>query len=338
MRRLRYAALAVTLLATTALTACGGSDETTKTADGSTELRYQGAAGTVHPAELAENLGYLPGLKLKWVGNTISGPQDIQSAASGQTDFGGAFNGAVIKLIARKSPIEAVISYYGSDKDTYMGFFKLKESPIKGPRDLIGKKIGVNTLGAHAEAVIREYLKRGGLNEDEIKKVELVVVPPVNVEQSLRQKQIDVAQLGGILRDKAEARGGVEVLFKDTDLFGEFDAGSIVLRKDFISKHPAEAKTFVTGVGKALDWARTTPRDQVITKLKEIVSARGRNEDLQTIGFFKGYGVSAPGGVIADKNFQIWIDWLTKAGEIEPGVKAADLYSNEFNAAAGATK
>jgi len=53
-----------------------------------------------HPAELAADLGYLQDLKLDWVGNTISGPQDIQSAATRQTDFGGAFNGAVVKLVA----------------------------------------------------------------------------------------------------------------------------------------------------------------------------------------------------------------------------------------------
>ncbi|GAA3224110.1 ABC transporter substrate-binding protein [Actinocorallia longicatena] len=333
MPSIKHGLIALTLLATAALSACGGSD-TKKTADGSTELRYQGNVGTVHPAELAENLGYLPGLKLKWVGNTISGPQDIQAAATGQTDFGGAFNGAVIKLVAAKSPIEAVVSYYGSDKDTYLGFYVLDKSPIKSAKDLIGKKIGVNTLGAHAEAVIKEYLKRGGLTPDEIKKVELIVVPPVNTEQSLRQNQIDVAQLGGILRDKAEERGGVRPLFKDIDLLGEFNAGTIVLRKDFISKHPAEAKTFTTGIGKALDWARTTPRDQVIAKFKDIITKRGRNEDLATIAFFKGYGVSSPGGAIADKELQTWIDWLTREGEIKSGLKPSDIYTNEFNAGA----
>ncbi|WP_234376931.1 hypothetical protein [Streptomyces sp. TP-A0356] len=43
-------------------------------------LRYQGWAGQVTLPELAEDLGYLEDVKLKWVGNTISGPQDIQSA------------------------------------------------------------------------------------------------------------------------------------------------------------------------------------------------------------------------------------------------------------------
>ncbi len=60
--------------------------------------------------ELAEDLGYLAPLKLKWVGNTISGPQDIQTVVTGDTDIGGAFYGAILKLIAAKAPIKAVVA------------------------------------------------------------------------------------------------------------------------------------------------------------------------------------------------------------------------------------
>src|SRR5580704_12976296 len=80
-----------------------------------TEIRYQGWAGQVTFVELADDLGYLAPLKLKWVGNTISGPQDIQTVVTGDVDIGGAFYGAIIKLIVAKAPIKAVVGYYGSD-------------------------------------------------------------------------------------------------------------------------------------------------------------------------------------------------------------------------------
>lgn len=172
-------------------------------------LRYQGSPGQVTFPELAEDLGYLDPIKLEWVGNTTSGPQDIQTAATGEIHFGGAFNGAIIKLKASGAPIKAVISYYGSDEDTFSGFYTLEDSPIKEARDLIGKKVGMNTLGAHHEFVLKEYLRQNGLTEEEIKKVTIVVIPPVNAEQALRSKQIDVAVLGGMLRDRALERGFV---------------------------------------------------------------------------------------------------------------------------------
>ncbi len=68
--------------------------------------------------ELAEDLGYLAPIRLKWVGNTYSGPQDIQAAVTGDTDFGGAFNAAIEKLVAAGAPIKAVIGNSGCDKDS----------------------------------------------------------------------------------------------------------------------------------------------------------------------------------------------------------------------------
>src|SRR6202012_3892615 len=129
-----------------------------------TEIRYQGWAGQVTFVELADDLGYLAPLKLKWVGNTISGPQDIQTVVTGDTDIGGAFYGAIIKLIAARAPVKAVIGYYGSDAETYYGYYVKEDSPIRTAHDLIGKKVAVNTLGAHLEFVLREYLARNGLS------------------------------------------------------------------------------------------------------------------------------------------------------------------------------
>ncbi|NUJ99636.1 ABC transporter substrate-binding protein [Streptomyces lunaelactis] len=307
-------------------TAAGSSSRNTD------KLRYQGSSGAVTPPELAADLGYLGDLKLDWVGNTISGPQDIQSAASGQTDFGGAFNGAVVKLAARKAPIKAVISYYGSDKYAYSGFYVAENSAIRSPRDLIGKKAGMNTLGAHAEAMLDIYLKKNGLSRAEAERVERIVVPPVNTEQSLRQRQIDVAVLGGILRDKALETGGVRKLFSDFDLRGAFSAGTYILTDRFIKQNPETVRTFVTGVGKALDWSRTTSREEVVARMTEIVAKRKRSESADALKYWRSYGVSAPGGRIAETELSVWADWLTERGDVKSGqVHVEDLYTNEYN-------
>ena len=75
------------------------------------------------------DLGYLGDVKLKWIGNTISGPQDIQAATTGDTDFGGAFNGAIVKLKVSKAPITAVVSYYGSALPNLLGLAPDVTSP-----------------------------------------------------------------------------------------------------------------------------------------------------------------------------------------------------------------
>ncbi|MFE4633178.1 ABC transporter substrate-binding protein [Streptomyces sp. NPDC056773] len=296
-------------------------------------LKYQGNVGAVSLPELAADLGFLGDVTLDWVGNTISGPQDIQSAATGQTHFGGAFNGAIVKLASSKAQIKAVTSYYGSDQDTYLGYYVLEDSPIRSPRDLIGKKVGMNTLGAHAQALLDIYLERNGVPKADAAKVESLVVPPVNTEQALRQKQIEVGVLSGVLRDKALATGGIRPLFKDFELLGAFSAGSYVMTQKFIKENPDTVRTFTTGVAKAIDWSRATPREEVIARMTEIVKKRGRNEDTSTLQYWRSYGVAEQGGRIADKEFQLWIDWLGERGEVKKGqLKASDLYTNEFNA------
>ncbi|PWU43586.1 ABC transporter substrate-binding protein [Micromonospora globispora] len=328
LRRTVAAAVALLALATSA--ACG----TDAAAGGrqTTELRYQGSVGQVTLPELAADLGYLGDVKLKWIGNVTGGPQDIQATATGQSDFGGAFNGAIVKLAAANAPITAVVSYYGSDAQTFQGYYVLNDSPIRSPRDLIGKKVGMNTLGAHAEAVLKTWLVKGGLSAAEIAKVELVALPPVNIEQSLRQQQIDVAVLGGVIRDKAVANGGIRTVFTDYELLGAFSGGSYVFRDDFIKRNPQTVKAFVTGVGKAIEWARTQPRETVVGRLESIIAKRGRNEDPSLVRYWKSTGVAGKGGVISDREFATWIDWLADAGELKGGKpKPSDLYTNEFN-------
>ncbi|MFI6847294.1 ABC transporter substrate-binding protein [Kitasatospora sp. NBC_00085] len=330
-RFLALAAVAAAAAACGRARAAGSGAETKK-------LRYQGWVGQVTLPELAEDLGYFGDVKLEWVGNTISGPQDIQSAATGQTDFGGAFNGAVVKLIAAGAPVKAAISYYGVDAASFNGYYVLEDSPIRSARDLIGKKVGMNTLGAHVEAVLDTYLQRNGFAAPELRRVERVVVPPVNTEQSLRQRQIEVASLGGVLRDKALAAGGIRPLFSDFDLLGAFSAGTYVLTDKFLRQNPSTSKVFVTGVAQAIEWARTTPREEVIARSADIIRRRGRNEDVAALQYWKSFGVAEPGGRITDRTFQLWIDWLTAHGDIKAGqVKAADLYTNRFNGYPAAT-
>lgn len=297
-----------------------------------TEIRYQGWTGQVLYPELAEDLGYLAPLKLKWVGNTISGPQDIQTVVTGDIDFGGAFYGATLKLIAAKAPIKAVVGYYGSDDNTWQGFFVKEDSPIRTARDLIGKKVAVNTLGAHLEFVLREYLQRAGLTPDEAKQVTLVVVPPVNGEQALRQGQVEVTTLAGVLRDKALERGGLRKLFSDKDLFGNFTGGAYVLRDKYIQDHPNTTRKFVEATARAIEWARSTPPEEVRARFEKIIAARGRNEDASSIRYWKSTGVAGKGGLIRDGELQVWIDWLVKDGAFKPGqITARDVYTNAFN-------
>ncbi len=296
------------------------------------ELRYQGNNGTVTPAELADDLGYLAPLRLHFVGSTVSGPASIQAVVTGDTDFGGAFNGAVIKLVLANAAIVSVIGYYGVDDKRWSGFYVLNESPIKTARDLLDRKVAMNTLGAHSEFMVKEFLLRGKLTNEQARQVMLVAIPPVNAEQVLRQRQVDMATLGDIYRDRAVEKGGIRALFSDHELFGEFTAGSYVMKKAFIRDNSKTARKFVEGVGRAIEWSRTTPREEVVARMTAIIGKRNRNENAAVIKYWKSYGVVGSYGRLTDRDFQLWIDWMVRDGSLKPGqLEPRALYTNELN-------
>lgn len=300
-------------------------------------LRYEGTTGVVSMPELAEDLGLLAPLKLEYTGtNLTGGPHSIQSVVSGDLDFGSSFNGAIIKLVAAKAPLRAVLAGYGTDELTFGGFYTLDSSPIRGPRDLIGKKVAMNTLGAHSEFVLKEYLVRGGLTPEEIKQVTMLVLPPSNAEQALRNGQVDLASISTMLRDKASVRGPLRMLFSDYQMYGAFNAGSFVMSKKFLTQNPKTARKFVQATGAAIAWTHTHPRAEVVARMEQIIVRRKRNETAESAHFWKSTGTRDEHGLIAEEDYQLWIDWLVKEGQLKPGqITPRAVYTNEYNAEPG---
>ncbi|MFT4393655.1 ABC transporter substrate-binding protein [Gordonia lacunae] len=318
------------------LTGCGGGGGAV-TDDGKVVVRYQGSPSQVRWYELADSLGYFDKVSLKWVGDTTSGPQDIQSVATGEIEVGGAFNGSVAKLQDAGAPIVSVISDVGSDGDTFHGYYSLEGSGIRTARDLIGKKVGINTLGAYHEYAIIEWLHRQGLTANEIKSVQLTVVPPINTEQALRSGQIDAGNLGTIFKDVALKSGGLHEIFRDTSLIGDLAISTTVFRRDFVEKNKEAVEDFVQGYARALRWAQLHPREEVVAKFVEIIEGRGRNENTDFVKQWKSAGVPTPGGVIDPKEFTVWIDEAIRLGELKPGIDPNTLFTNEYNPYANGT-
>ncbi|MFS0871032.1 ABC transporter substrate-binding protein [Paenibacillus xylanilyticus] len=315
------------------LSGCSDPKTSAKSGEEDQVLQYQSSPGSVSFPELAADLGYLGDLKLESIGDSVGGPESIQLTATKQIDFGSAFNGAIIKSYSQNVKIKSVIGSYGSDEHTYIGAYALEGAPIKSAKDFIGKKVGVNILGAHLEFVLKDYLRQGNLTEKEIEQVTLVTVPSSSAEQVLRNQQIDVVLLSGIGRDRALATGGITEIFRDIDVFGtEFTAGDYFFSEAYIRENPNTVKQFVDGVAKAIDWAQTTPREEVIKRFEDIVNKRERKETTENLKYWKSTGISEKGGVITPSEYGVWIDWLVANGELKEGqVKPEDLYTNEYN-------
>jgi ABC-type nitrate/sulfonate/bicarbonate transport system substrate-binding protein len=271
-------------------------------------------------------------VKLKYVGTVQGGPQSISALVSNQVDYGAAFNGAIAQIASTGAPITSVISYYGSSDTVTSGILVKDDGGIQTAKDLIGKKVAVNTLGANAEAVLDTFLAKGGLTQEQIKQVTLVPLPGINEEAALREGKVDAAYLGGALQEAALSRPGLEVLTTDVALVGPYNGGSIVLRDQFIKDNPDLTRKFVAGLAKAIVYTESHSVDDVRSKLQDWLTKQGRPDDAKALALWKGTGIATHAGLIRDQDFSLWLHWLESRGDVKTdALKPSDIYTNKFN-------
>lgn len=144
-----------------------------------------------------------------------------------------------------------------------------------------------------------------------------------------------MAALSGQFQQRALAGGGIRPVFTQLEQYGQFNGGQYVFRKDLIAKNPEAVTAFTTGVGKAIEWQKTTPREEVIARFTDIVNARKRtNENPDVLKYWLSVGVPSKFGEISDKDFANWQDWLKDTGAVTGDLDLSNLYTNEFNKAA----
>jgi len=234
-----------------------------------------------------------------------------------------------LNIVARGGKIKALIGTAVSRQDNECG-----QSSVHTIKDLVGKRIAVNVLGAEADYVIRLYLKKNGLS---ISQVELVVVPEEKEEQMLRTRQVDAiafSTTGGIFFDLTAANGGVRKIpgTSNFETKGETMLSGIGFRSDFIEKHPDTVRRFVHAYvsSRRIIWdAFQKDPERVRKAFAEICVKKGSNPRLAK--FFRTTLWTPEHQLIADKDIQWWLDRFIEDGLLKPGqIKPSDIYSNEF--------
>ncbi|MGC4407866.1 ABC transporter substrate-binding protein [Rhizobium rosettiformans] len=293
------------------------------------KFRYLASQGGLSAHELAAELGYFEGtgITIENVGYATGGPASLIALASGDVEIGSAATSAVLNSIIGGNDFVAAYPSNGINDEVQSIFYVLEGSPIREIKDIAGKTVAVNTLGAHLDYTIREALHSVGLPSDAANQI---VVPGPQLEQVLRSGQVDVSAFGywqTTFEGAAKQKGGLRAIFDDTDVLGEIAGGFIVLRRDFIQKHPEAAKVFVEQSERALDYARENP-EETKAILGKALAERGENADIAQ--FFRGYGVR-PGGKAVERDLQFWIDVLVREGKLKEGQLSANeiLYSPE---------
>lgn len=271
---------------------------------------------------VGDELGFFAeqGIKLEYAG-VVPAPQLVAAVVAGKLDVGGAHINRTIAGISAGAKIKVVAANTETSQAIpHMVGVVTKASPIKSAQDMVGKKIGIPTIGGCNEYTPYAYMKKQGI-ADPKGKVEIIVMPEVQLDQALRQGEIDLAMLHKT-SDFIKEQGEFTVLFSDFDVWGTIGGATpAYFSEKFIKEKPDVVRRFVTAVAKTNNWANANP-DKAI----EITANRAK-VDPKTIK----PGYYAKDAVILEETVTVWIDLLTDFNEIKAGIKPEQIYTNEFN-------
>ncbi len=242
--------------------------------------------GTHAPFYVALDKGFYraTGLNVEIVRGYGSG-DTIKKVASKNAAFGVAdFGSLVTSVIREATPVKAVAATYGK---ATLGLLYLKESGIKVPRDLEGKKIGRSATGASGN-MFPAFLKANNMDRS---KMTEVVVDATSFVPMLLSRQVDAVLEQSMHQgrfQKAADEGGQKVtvmamLFSD---YGLESYGNVILtHTDLIEKEPQLVKAVVQASIKGLAYSLDHPDEAVsiIAKMNPQVTKERAIEEVMAV-------------------------------------------------------
>ena len=245
------AVTATALLAATALAACGGDDDNGGAGSEATSLR----------------LGYFPNIThapaLVGVRNNIfqdalgSAKLDPKTFNAGPAAIEALFSDAIDATYIGPNP---AINGWAQSKgaglkiiagSTSGGAGLVVKPEIADVAALKGKKIATPQLGNTQDVALRHWLKEQGLNVDQQGGGDLSVLPQENATavQAFAQGSIDGAWVPEphLSRLITESKG--KLLLNEKELWpnGQFVTTHLIVRQDFLTKHPETVKKLLQG-------------------------------------------------------------------------------------------
>jgi len=207
-------------------------------------------------------------------------------------------------------------------------------SGIKTPRDLKGKKIGVNSLNGSTKVIPSRVLASIGLKPDgHNADVEWLIFPSAELPLALERGFVDAIGVGDPTASIIEAEGNVRVIINsstDDYLKNEFCC-VVTARSKVVADHPEAVAKFLRALQKASKFVQENPEEtaRIITEKKYIAGDIAVNAKvLKTFN----YRASVSQALTAiERNARD----LQKIGLVESDVDVNALVKNTFVAIPG---
>jgi NitT/TauT family transport system substrate-binding protein len=178
------------------------------------------------------------------------GADSIPALKSGRMDF--SFGNYVSYFLAEAShaiDLRVVSDAYAIGPGTHV-ILVPKNSPIHSPKDLAGKKIGVNTKKNLSTILLHAGMKPYGVDLDEAKNSTELAFP--EMENALKSGVVQAAQTVEPFSTQIQKSIGARpVLDLSQGPTADFPAGGYVVTESFLKKNPKTVAAFQRAIAKA---------------------------------------------------------------------------------------
>ncbi|RDI17008.1 ABC-type nitrate/sulfonate/bicarbonate transport system substrate-binding protein [Pseudacidovorax intermedius] len=199
-----------------------------------------------------------------------------QAVANKQFDMGVVFFGGTLVNMARGLPLQALATV---GYDSLMGNLVLADSPIRGPKDFEGKRVG--TVATSAESPYwAAYAAKTGIDLSKVTRQQL---DARLIERALMDRQVDAITAIGSSSIPVLDSLGVKTRFIPWASAGiELYAAQVIARTETIQADPGLCQAMVDGILESVVYTLKKPEESLEILFKaqpEIALAKGGKEN-----------------------------------------------------------
>lgn len=256
MVRARLALVAAFALLTAA---CGGGGGAETTSDGTTKVTL-GLIPIVDvaPVYLGIKQGFFAAEKLELSIQTAQGGAAIiPGIVSGQYQFGFSNTASLLLAGSQGLPLKVVSAGNSSTGEAGKDFGSVmvkKGSPIKSAKDLVGKRVAVNTLKNINTLTVSNAVREAGGDPTTITFVEL---PFPQIPPAIAKGDVDAGQVVEPFQTIAKEQGDVSIADNLTGLM----VGLYFTSEQFAGQNPKAVTGFQAAMKKSLEYANSHPEE-----------------------------------------------------------------------------
>ena len=227
----------------------------------------------VAPLYLGQKQGFFSerGIDLK-MELAQGGAAIVPGVVSGQFQFGFSNTTSLMLAQTKGVPIKSVVNGVATNGKVgadVTGVVVKKDSSVKSAKDLVGKKVAVNTLRNIGDTTVRETVRKDGGDPT---KVEFVELPFDQMPAAVEAGQVDAAWMGEPAMTMAKGKGARVVAspFAETD--PKLTVATYFTSTKVLQESPDLVKKFTEAMTESLTYASEHPDEarQILTTYTKI--------------------------------------------------------------------